>query len=418
MIDTQVVATHQPVVGNCDWLAWSVRGIDVQRLPLEDFSFVYNCNVYICKHYEGTASYARRYVVFEESHADKVATLLCEPKSKLFAPDTGLVEVANEWLYHGLGWEGVWNVVCAFCPCVRCGFSRWDFAFDFTPNRRQRCIIQYLADGRAYVANKRNGTCWWSIDGADGCPEMYRGRRIPHCQSWGHKTTAVKWKLYYKSKELAEPSGWKAWEKPYIVDQWRAAGLDERNVWRLEVSLHHGNGFEVSDIHGIDYAMRLEEMDKLARSLLASRFVIRLQQHHKDKRNDREVMLWENWPFLRVRCAKPEGTRLTDARHALLRRLIDALQSEDIATSKTLSAGVARLADEVVRFDHLQEYAKAIVGKPWEVFLREVGGDTDTHHLPPNPAKDMATMAEVGARMFETHARRYPTQLSADLPTE
>lgn len=417
MADAYVVATHQPVVGNCDWLAWSVRGVDATRLPTMDFKFSHRHRRYICKYYAGTASYARRYVCFTED-ADKVFTLLCAPKSKLFAPDTGLVEVANEWLYHGLGWEGVWAVVCAVCPCVRYGFSRWDFAFDFTPDRRQRCLIQYLAIGRAYIANKRNGTCWWSIDGADGCPSIYRGKKIPHCQSWGHKSSAVKWKLYYKSKELAEPSGWKGWEKPYIVDQWRQAGLDERNVWRLEVSLHHGNGFEVSGgLHRINYGMNRSEMERLARSLIASRFIMRLQQGHKDKRHDREVQFWENWPYLMVRCAKSEVGRLTDARHALLRRLIDALHTEDITTSRTLTDGVVRLASEVIQFDHLQEYARALLdGMEWDDFVATLPADGDQHHHPTTDHQDITTMQQIGSRVFESH-RPPTTDPPADLFT-
>ena len=74
-------------------------------------------------------------------------------------------------------------------------------------------------------------------------PEMWRGE-VPYDQSWGHKTTDIKWKLYYKTKELRDNAGGSTYDKPYIVDMWRDVGLDESNVWRLEVAFHNANRFE------------------------------------------------------------------------------------------------------------------------------------------------------------------------------
>lgn len=397
---------RQPVVGNCDWLAWSVRGLDPTKLPEKDCAADVAGRQVRLVVGAGTASYSRRVMVFNE-YGDKLATLICQPKSKLFAPDTGIVEVANEWLYHGIGWNGVWGIVCGLFPCVRTGLSRWDFCFDFTPNRRQRCIIGMLADGRAYVAAKRNGTNWWSIDNSEGCPEIYRGVRIPHCISWGHKTTAVRWKLYYKSKELGEPSGWKGWEKPYIVDQWRANGLDERNVWRVEVSLHHGNGFSINDVGKIPVEASRDDMERLARSLMSSRWVIRRNQGHKDKRNDRELLLWENWPYDAVRTRRGESERMNDARHALLRRLIECTSNPDFATSRTLLAGVVTMAQQLIDHDHLGEYAKAMVGMEWGDYCQSLElPTTDAHHYQPNPSADR--------EIFAKFADRFD---SANLPT-
>jgi hypothetical protein len=46
-------------------------------------------------------------------------------------------------------------------------------------------------------------------------PEMWRGE-VPYDQSWGHKTTDIKWKLYYKTKELRDNAGGNTYDKPYI----------------------------------------------------------------------------------------------------------------------------------------------------------------------------------------------------------
>lgn len=50
--------------------------------------------------------------------------------------------------------------------------------------------------------------------------------------SFGTHKSDARIYLYNKSKELREVK-----DKPYIRDQWTAAGLDVRNVWRLEVSI-------------------------------------------------------------------------------------------------------------------------------------------------------------------------------------
>lgn len=371
LADLMAVHNGQPIVGNCDWLAWSVRGIDLNLLPSGSVCFRHKGTTYEVKLFDGTATYRHRWVFFEKDHADKVATLLCWPKSKLFDPGSGLLEVANEWLYHGIGWAGVFDLVNFFAPMVRYGYSRLDYAFDFTPNRRQRCIIQMLADSKAYIAGKRNGTAWWSIDSSEGCPAPYRGRKIPHCQTWGHKTTAVKWKVYYKSKELAEPNAWRGFEKPYIVDLWRKAGLDVYNVWRVEVSIHHGNGFEVNECAGIPYDLDRAGMERVARGLLASRFIIRKAEGHTDKTNDRVLPLFENYRLTAVKCRQYDGDRQTDARHALLRRLLAAMDEPEIEVSDRLRVGVAWLANELVEVDKLGMYAKSLLeGEDWQDYMQ------------------------------------------------
>lgn len=50
--------------------------------------------------------------------------------------------------------------------------------------------------------------------------------------SFGTHASDVRVYLYNKSFELLTQG-----DKPWIRDRWRAAGLDERNVWRLEVSI-------------------------------------------------------------------------------------------------------------------------------------------------------------------------------------
>ena len=317
----------------------------------------------------GTNVWNHHACLFNE-YGEKVLTLLAKPKAEGFLQSrAGLVEVANEWLYHGIGVGGALDLLHWCCPFSVTGISRLDLCMDFCPDLNQRDVIKGLAEGRYYVSGKRSGSGFWSVCNEPWVPAMWQGK-CPHCQSWGHKTTQVKWKLYYKSKELRDAGGgWFA--KPYIVDGWRKFGLDENNVWRLEVSMKdcntlvYGNG-------AISYSAWAAHELEIFTGMYCGRFQVRANQGHKDKSNDDAVMFLPISTIGRVRCKKYEGDDVRSSRVSLLRSLVKYAATEevymDIASRKALSQHV----ESIVMNDNLTDYFKAMTGKTLGQWTKEL----------------------------------------------
>lgn len=348
----------QPILLNTDWYGISL----LLDTPVKDAPKGYQWRVYE----NGTNVWKMRRIMYSE-RGDKVFTLLSEPKSSLIDPRAALLEVENEWLYHGIGVRGIERLLMRCCLFNRRGLSRLDLAMDFNPTPAQMDIIYQLADGRAYVQGKRNGSGFWSIASDTWMPPQYIGKRIPHCISWGHKTTDVKWKLYYKTKELKEAAGGKAWDKPYIVDCWREAKLNEADVWRLEVSLHNCNGILwngepiTRDVWG-------NNTTQLAKDLYASRFQIRAAEGHKDKSNDRHIYFLPIEGMKVVKCKTTDGLSGHNGRIALLRRLVQSLDDEQVLLDRVSREDVLTHIGSIIKRDNLQRYFQAMTGFCYDDF--------------------------------------------------
>lgn len=351
---------RQHILLNNDWFALSVALTGEERKPKSGYKWV---------EFEGTNVWKRRRILLNE-YGEKVLTLLSEPKSSVIRPDAGLMEVANEWLYHGIGVGGTLRLFKYLVEYRELGMSRLDLAMDFVPDEKQQKVIWGLSDSSMYVSGKRSGSGFWSSSSAEWMPEEWRGKRIPHCQSWGHKTTGVKWKLYYKSKELREAGGgWFA--KPYIVDQWRESGFDINNVWRLEVSLHNCNGLTV-DGQTLSRDFWYKNTNELASSLYSSRFIIREDGGHKDKSNDRRVHFLPVRGDMLVRCKVNESGNTRNARVSLLRSLVRACDDEMVKYDERTVKGVCDHVRQLVQRDGLNRYFQAMVGKSLNEWCFEV----------------------------------------------
>lgn len=359
----------QPIAGNCDWLAWSLVDCEPPADDVQRVRWQHGGNNYIAERAAGTAVWQHRWLAFNADTADKVATILMCPKSRLFRADAGLLEVANEWLYHGIGWEGVAAAMRQQFKGNRVAVSRWDYAFDFTPSPQQRDVIIALSQEQMYIQGKRSGVTWWQNLG-QAAPAIWRGR-CPHCLSWGHKTTAVRWKLYYKSLELAVPAmreqpdgskvpAWVAWDKPYIVDKWRAAGLDVRNVWRVEVSVKHGKSLQ-ADGEAVPCVMDWVTMNRIAGSLYRERFIVRRNQHHADRSNDERIPFIMVGRTMDVRATRYEEGEPRNARITLLRHLIKALETPEVYLSDNSREWCIAHVLAMVEADNLGMYCQRML---------------------------------------------------------
>lgn len=307
----------------------------------------------------GTPVWGHRACLFNE-YGEKVLTLLAKPKQTAFLQArSGLVEVANEWLYHGGGVGSVLDKLHWCCPFSVVGLSRLDLCMDFCPSLAQSEVIKGLSTKKYYIAGKQNRSEFCSSPNESWVPPVWRGW-CPHQQSWGHKTTQVKWKLYYKSKELRDNGG--GWfDKPYIVDGWRHYGLDENNVWRLEVSMTDCNSL-LWDGAPITYSRWAADEMAIFASMYCGRFVVRCNEGHKDKTNDRVV------PFLpvdatrRVRCKKYESDSTRSARLGLLRSLVKYGECEEVYMDTRASRALSEHVEQIVTNDNLERYFETMVG--------------------------------------------------------
>lgn len=354
-----------------DWLAISIRlGGDVKRCPAKHKWVVYE---------GGTNVWNKRQVLFNE-YSEKVLTLLSSPKSSLIDRNMALVEIANEWLYHGLG---VHQCLLKLKYCVYyeiVSLSRLDLCVDFVPNDRMCRQIVGLAKGGLEVCGKQNGSGFWSINNEGWVPDVWRGKRCPHSTSWGHKESDVKWKLYYKSKELRD-AGHGQFDKPYIVDLWRECGLDINSVWRLEVSIKHCNKLIYK---GAPLSLDLwrENTIDIFNSLYQSRFSI---SHGGNRAKGKRV---EHIPFLPVgigdgiKCRKYEGDRTSSARIGLLRRLVRSLEDEEVLLDEPTRNDVMATIDGIVKRDNLRRYFEGIVSMDYDVWCDQIEEKSGSDRMP------------------------------------
>ena len=276
---------------NVDWLAYSVTLCENStERDRHEWIFKQPSPPYRLVEFTGTNIYKRRMIVYHED-GRKVFTLLCCPFSRAIPRDSALVEVANEYLYKNYWF--ILDIVNEVHPCVFRCLSRYDLCCDFQCTPAQMELIHNLSTNKAYVQGKRDGSAFhsYTLEGTGV-------ERVPRCLSWGSKNSNIKWKVYNKSAEVFEidHEGHRICHKPYIVAHWEQQGWDVMNVWRCEVSINPMYKFKF-------YDRRLTYNDTfngflftdLFISLYMTRFVVRMNEGHKDKSNDTRKYLIDNF---------------------------------------------------------------------------------------------------------------------------
>lgn len=321
--------------------------------------------------YSPTNVWSSRWCLFND-WGDKIFTILFQPRSSVIKGDCALFEVANEWLYHGLGIRGALHLLSQCCEFDILGISRVDLAADFQPDEQQANVIKALSDGSMYIAGKRSGSGFWCTNKDAELSPMWAGL-VPHCQSWGHKTSNVKWKLYYKSKELREGISGKGFNKPYIVDMWRDSGLDVANVWRLEVSLHNCNTFDY-DGEKLTFERFMHTGSDLFQSLYTTRFDVRRNEGHADRTNDTHV---DFLPVGRFKGAFKVHREDRIAEHSgaisLLRHLIADVTREEVLICDSFRESVLSNIATIVESGGMHKYFQMVTGQSfdsWAEWLR------------------------------------------------
>lgn len=368
------MAEQQKILCSCDWLGLSLR-LNGEVKPIKG---------YVWREYSATNVWNKRCILYTEE-GDKVLTLLYDPRSSIISSKAALLEIENEWLYHG---GGYWKILDTLRDSVFfeiIGISRLDLCVDFVPTKYQSDTIEKLYNGNYYVVGKRNGSDFWSRNKNKKLKGDWLYRVIPHNQSWGHKTSAIKWKLYYKSKELLDAMGGNFYDKPYIVDMWRINGLDTSNVWRLEVSMQHLNDYSIYG-HPITLEWLESNQLELFCQMYNKRFQIRKNEGHKDRSNDKEVQFLPIPNLIPTfQRNEPKSKRQHNGRITLLRHLVQSLDDEQVLLDSVSRNAVFGHISSILDRDNLHNYFLAITGQwfdEWVATKDEQAAGTQVLDIP------------------------------------
>lgn len=285
----------QDGVVSCDWFSLSCK----LASPRDGRALVAP-EGWKCVLQSSTAVWSERWFVLDED-GNKIATILCVPRSPQIDCHCCIVEIANRWLYYD-DFHAIVDKVLDITPMAISGLNRVDLCCDFEMSDVRWRTYKALAHDKAYVKALRSGSIWWQDIPVGVAGDGQGLERIPHCMTFGGHDSVFKWKVYYKWLELqqAPPEA----KKPYIEDMWRAMGFESRRVWRCEVSINNTNRLRDLTSKSIPAFAWYDDRVRLFCDIYADKFVVRRRQGHADRRNDRVM------PFLLV-----DGAR--SVRHAL-----------------------------------------------------------------------------------------------------
>lgn len=214
---------NEPYCVNLDWLQFSVHLKD----PEPEILCPDGYRLEIC---QGNNIFQHRALVFD-GRGGKMLTLLWKPFSKVLPANLMTCQVANEYLYmNTLGIKWAWEVLSQIVECTFNAVGRVDICCDWQANPRRTEFLRHLNSGHYYAQHKSEGACWWHERGGH--------HKELHCLNWGSQKSEIKVKIYHKSREqglLENPEAQP--EKPWIVEEWKLAGMDISQVWRTEFSL-------------------------------------------------------------------------------------------------------------------------------------------------------------------------------------
>lgn len=302
----------------------------------------------------------------------KVATMLWWPYSRILNPRLATVQVANYCLYaDAIQWTHA--VVSQVWSCRFNSMGRVDICCDFATPPARWTLLRSLATGAAYVQGKGEGSVWWHMaaNNSDGVPV-----RSPHAMSWGRPQSEIRVKVYNKTHEL-DPKGVGEYEKPYIVERWREAGLDPSQVWRCEFAMQSSGQlrWQGKPISLADVACS-EWVGSVFLALYEKRFVLRYNDgrragHHNDDR--RACLLPLPSGLDNLRWAAPRGNGLpTSEAITLLRKLMVQMEGAVAMASSSVFDALVSAVMEVCRIDGVRTYFGWRFGCPPEEYCRRV----------------------------------------------
>lgn len=354
----------------CDWLQFSVRLVD----PSPE---LFCPDGYRIEVLQGNNIYRNRFIVYD-ADGRKVLTALWSPYSSVLDPLVMTIQIAN-WVLYTMSDDFVWNLLLQIVDCEFNSCGRIDICMDFEQSEEFIELLKHLNSGHYYVQAKKEGSVWWHENGA--VKEGFRQKEM-HCQSWGSKTSEIKWKIYFKSREIGIVNGdMTKCEKPWIANEWSLSSMDVTKVWRIEVSLTGAsclrqgeNKIATSDVWNSEW------LYSVMCDMLYTRFVIRINQGRRSehKNNDARVHFFDiPKECLHLSWNRPRDTPPPSDAIVSLRRLMRCFDDAPTRTNARVFEIVARSVCELVEVQHLEDYFEKRFGASpltyFETMFQDVG---------------------------------------------
>lgn len=210
-----------------------------------------NHNTYIARDaQEWTAGYNYHRTIFLNKIA--IAHISWCPKRENIDPNNCSVKLSNNLLYTNQ-WHFIlgdltralgWQVKSITRLDIACDFNH--FLHGLNPELFIRRYIRNKQD--SYIRTLSNKFCLVG-------EKNTQNTRIDYIR-WGSRTSGVCTYLYNKSKEMRDCK-----MKPWIIERWRGAGLNVKNVWRVEFSIN-SSGRGLKDIEqGIIHNLFVDDIE-------------------------------------------------------------------------------------------------------------------------------------------------------------
>lgn len=237
-----------------------------------------------------TAVWGERWFVMD-ANGNKVATILCSPRSSKIPCQSCNVQIANRWLYYD-DFHTLCDRVLDIIPMSIEGVRRVDLCCDFEMNSSMWQTYMALNQGIASLKGYRINNVWRQKLRDKDAGSDEKSMWVPHDLNFGSPESTFKWKVYYKWLELKQASPEE--QKPYIVDMWRAMGFQEKYVWRVEVSVQDCNKLQDGLAKRVSPFSWYDDRVSLFQSIYADKFIVREEGGHRDHRHDKVL------PFLDI----------------------------------------------------------------------------------------------------------------------
>lgn len=227
---------NQKWVVNLDWLAFSYQ-VDPTAEEIENNKFEWQvpAGFQIVECEKGTNVFKSRFYVCDMDGRKKI-TVLCNPNSRIIDPRNCLIQFENETLYTR-EWLSLFDVVKQMHRGTVGNFSRVDLCCDFDKGGEN--YADYFQTNNWRVKGYKEGSCFYDVVRSRTSYNYFQ-KEIKQI-NWGSKSSAFKWKLYNKTREILDLRAETKNDlyKEYIVNSWRENNLNliNNNIWRLECSI-------------------------------------------------------------------------------------------------------------------------------------------------------------------------------------
>lgn len=215
---------------NIDWLTINYL---VEQSPLTSGEEIHIGLLKFIPQPYSTRQFRHVYLVYNQYEEDEIATIVCNPLSKILDARLHQVKLSNWVLYQ----ENRRNYLKTIKEAINGKFlslSRLDLCVDIVGFDFYGFVKQYH-DNKIREKKPKDVTEHY---------KKYNGESIYTGISWGSKLSDWTAKIYDKIREIQEQSG-----KLYILDYFRVNGIDTEKdkVWRYEFSITSLRDKYVSD---------------------------------------------------------------------------------------------------------------------------------------------------------------------------